>query len=633
MAEKHKRLKLMALFAAISIGALGPSVLWAATESSSPAVQAAKPEPYPAYIHAQTEAILEQLQHDGDFVGAQIALDHLFQQVIAWSQVDDIKALREADFAFRLVSELGQVPDSSRRMELLHYLLANRELASTLAFLIDPGKMNVADVYALLYRMHHELGSSVAEYPNLTAAICAVLYQPLTDNINENKVQSPDPVDLFKFYVNNQSQMYFGIRNMPAELLIYVVDSHSSIQDMQWALDRFHGNPIVGQLFFRIKYDENALYFATVKKVDQAGYNLPNIYQYGGVCADQAFFATEVGKAIGVPTAYDTGMSSVAGHAWVGFLQADAGQGWWNFNIGRYSEYQGVIGTVTDPQSRQDEPDSFISLSAQLVGTTQDQRWNAAALTDAVIRLIDADTGQLAFEPDRPPANIIGLRQIPRQENLDTELNLLQLATQQCNGYATAWFVVRYLAAQGKLSLDQKRQWTDDLMQLCGSQYPEFAMAVLTPMVQTVSDINQQNDLWNRMYNMFSRNRFDLAARVRMDQAAMWENAGNDENSGECLMNVINQYANAGPFIIDALEQARQLLIKQGHPDRVITLYEQAWAQIHPPPRMAAVFVEESNWYQVGSVLEDLLRDAGQATQADQVARELAVGTSSASEN
>jgi len=628
---RANRRRLVALFLAVGIGALNLQLGWTSGQSIQQAGAsvnpAAKSQTFKAYIHSQTEEILKNLQESGDFVNAEIALDQLFQQAIAWGSVDDINALSEVDFAFRLVSELNQYQDAGRRMELLNYLLANRELAATVAFIVNPDKQNASDVYALFYRMHKELGPQLAEYPNLTAAICSVLYQPLVDNINENQVQSADPVDLFKFYVNNQGLMFFGIRNVPPELLIYVVDSHSSIQDLQWALDRFHGNPIVGQLFFNIKYDQSALYLGTTKKVDQAGYTLPNIYEYGGVCADQAFFAAEVGKAIGVPTAYDVGLSSVAGHAWVGFLQAEEGRGWWNFNIGRYAEYQGVIGHVTDPQSRQVVPDSFISLSAQLIGTTQRQRWNAAALTDAAVRLIKTDLGALPFAPDQPPADVTGLRNVPRQTGAEAELDLLNAATQQCNGYAEAWFVVRYLASQGKLSLDQKRQWTDNLMQLCGSRYPEFAMDVLTPMVQTVKDVHQQNDLWNSMYNMFAGKRFDLAAAVRMYQADMWEKAGDDQSAGQCLMDVIDQYANAGPFVIDALQQAQQILIKQGHPERVVTLYEMAWAKIVPPPQIAAIFAEESNWYQVGTMLAQQLRTAGMTTQADQVQRELSAAT------
>ncbi|HTV48994.1 MAG TPA: hypothetical protein VMG59_11180 [Phycisphaerae bacterium] len=632
--KQRKRWRFVALFLAVGLGTLGLDFGLSGSAGADaqtlttpqPSVQL-RSEPYSTYIHEQTETILKNLQETGDFVGAENSLDQLFQQAIAWVDDDDINALSEVDLTFRLISGLGQVQDASHRMDLLNYLLANRELAATLAILVEPDKQNVPDIYNLLYRMHHELGSEPAEYPDLTAAICAVLYQPLGVDINENHVQSADPVALFKFYVNNQDRMFFGIRDMPAELLVYVVDSHSSIQDLQWALDHFHGNPLVGQLFFSIKYDENVLYFDATKKVDQVGYTLPNIYQYGGVCADQAFFASEVGKAIGVPTSYDTGISSVTGHAWVGFLEADQGRGWWNFTIGRYAEYQGVIGRVIDPLSRQVVPDSFISLSAQLIGTTQRQRQNAVALTDAAIRLIATDFGALSFTPDQPPANIIGIRQNPRQLSTETELDFLWSAVEQCNGYAGAWDVVRYLASQGKLSLRQKYDWADNLMQLCGSRYPEFAMDILTPMVQTVSDVNQQNELWNRMYTIFSEKRFDLAACVRMYQADMWEKAGNDQNAGECLLDVVNQYANAGPYVIDALQKAEQILIKEGNQDRVVTLYEQAWAKIVPPPQMAAIFVEESNWYQVGSMLAQKLKDAGQISQANQVASELAAAT------
>ncbi len=566
---------------------------------------------------------LAALVENGHFRIARKKLGRLEDQIIGYMPRNGLPALRHADFARRLVNQLSSISNHRHRMKMLKFLLANHELAATLVFLNRPGQQNVAQVYHRLAAMHRKLGPMVAAYPNLTAAICAVLYQPLTMHINENTVHSPDPVALFKYYVRYQRAMYFGIRGVPARLLIYVVDSCSSVPSMTWALNQYHGDSMVGQLFFRVPYDYSTFLHGAKKEVDVKGYNLPNILRYGGVCADQAFFASQVGKAIGVPTAYDVGMSSVVGHAWVGFLQQVGNQAGWNFNVGRYREYRGVMGMVQNPMTRRHEPDSFMSLSGQLIGTTQQQRWNAVVLTDAAMRLLSFSGTHGTFSPGPLPAYVFGCAAKPLVNSVPVQLSLLQRAVHQCDGYAESWMLVGYLASKGKLTLAEKTLWTGALMRLCGQRYPDFAMAVMQPMIMSVKNPQQQNQFWNRAFRLFASTRFDLAAQVRMMQARLWRKAGHYNRAGRYLMDVIDQYANAGPFILQALHQAVAILRRQKHNSDITKLYEVTWARIHAPPRMADPFMHESNWYQVGKLLEKRLRGQGQSLMADKVRREL----------
>ncbi len=571
----------------------------------------------------QIKKDLHALAENGQFGPAQKKLGRLEDQVIAYMPHNALKALRHADFARRLVHQLSSLSNHAVRMKLLKFLMANHELAATMVFLNTPGERHVAAVYDCLAEMHRQLGQMVVAYPNLTAAICAVQYKQLTMHINENTVRSPSPVALFKYYVRYQRAMYFGIRNVPARLLIYVVDSCSSIRSMTWALNKYHGDSMVGQLFFRVPYDTNTYLHGAKKEVDIKGYNLPNILQYGGVCADQAFFASEVGKAIGIPTAYDVGMSSVVGHAWVGFLQQVGNQAVWNFNVGRYSEYRGVVGMVQNPITRRHEPDSYMSLSSQFIGTTQRQRWNAVVLTDAALRLLSISGTDGTFAPPAPPDEVYGRTAQRLHNSVPAQLALLKRAVRQCDGYAEAWMLVGYLASKGELNMGEKIIWTGALMRLCGHRYPDFALAILQPMIMSVKNPIQQNRFWNKAFQLFAPTRFDLAAEVRMMQARLWRKAGHYNRAGIYLMDVINQYANAGPFILNALQQAVAILRRQNHNNRITKLYEVTWSRIKAPPRMADPFMHESNWYQVGKLLESRLREQGQTLLADKVRREL----------
>ncbi|NNM85601.1 MAG: hypothetical protein HKL96_07580 [Phycisphaerales bacterium] len=580
----------------------------------------------PAYVKHQLGNIVSRLEKGGSFAKAEQQTGVLFDQVVAYGPSSEPILFRHVDYTLRLIDALRQVHDGQTRTRLLSYLTKNPKLAETLLFLIQPGTPQVSDELAMLEHLHKAVGAEAAQYPNLTSAICVVLYRPLRVHINENAATSPDPVALFKYYVKHQSLMYFGIKHVPAELLEYVVDTTSSIPNLKWALARYHGNPLVGSLFFRIRYDYSALRSGRTAQLDSHGFNLPNILAYGGVCADQAYYASEVAKAIGVPSAYDTGLDGVVGHAWVGFLQAQGTHGWWNFNVGRYAEYQGILGETLDPVSRRQVPDTYISLSGQLIHTTAHGRWNSTALTDAADRLIVSTLHGGLFNPPALPSEVRAEAVAIRGATVRSELDLLYAAVSQCNGYAPAWFSVRALAIKHKLTYSQKEYWADKLMSFCGTLYPDFAMAVVSPMIETVRDVQEQNDLWNKAFVMFEQKRFDLAANVRMHQAAMWEKANRPNRAGQCYMDVIQRFANAGPFVRLALTKAAAILEKENHPNRVLTLYEQTWTSIKPPPRWASTFVQESNWYKVGKTLEQKLTDAGKTQLAKKVGAMLASG-------
>jgi len=581
---------------------------------------------FPVYLDGRVNRILTRVAERGGYQHAIAKLDQLFDLAIARTPVSGTAALVNVDYARRLVSQLARVRNKNERTSLLKLLLKNQELGETLAYLVEPHRQPVGSIYNRLYKLHATLGRQVIAYPNLTAAICVTLFKPFHRHLNENLVTSPSPNAIFKYYVTYRHLMYFGIKDVPARLLVYVVDDCTSIKDMKWALTRYHGDPMVGQLFFNIQYDYGALRPGAVKRVDRAGYNLPNILKYGGVCIDQAYFASAVGKAIGVPTAIDEGMSSVVGHAWVGFLQARGNAGWWNFNVGRYSEYQGVIGTVKNPLTRRREPDDFMSISAQLIHTSQSDRWAAIAMTDAVRHLLTLRKAHKPFSAPAIPAHVVAARPAPLANTTHNELKLLNRATERCRGYADEWRTVALMAHWGMLNLSEKESWSDKLMRLCGRRYPDFALAILTPMINSVKNVDQRISLWNRVFPWFADTRFDLAARIRMMQAAALEKIKKDNRAGQYLLDVINRYTNAGPFVIKALEKAAKILARQGHQNRILTLYEQTWVRIKPPPRDMLAFEYESSWYQVGKQLEAMLKTQGHTRMANKVADELDSG-------
>jgi hypothetical protein len=279
--------------------------------------------------------------------------------------------------------------------------------------------------------------------------------------------------------------------------------------------------------------------------------------------------------------------------------------------------------------TRRREPDDFMSISAQMIHTTQSDRWEAVALTDAARRLLYLQKKHLSFTSPALPADVRGARPAPLPDTPRNVLAMLRRAVNKCRGYSDEWKTVALMARMRMLTLAEKENWSEKLMQLCGRRYPDFALAILTPMINSVNNVRQRVRLWNRVFPWFADTRFDLAARIRMMQAAAWEKAKKDNRAGQYLMYVINHYTNAGPFVITALEKAAAILVRQGHKNRILTLYEQTWLHIKPPPRDMLAFETESSWYQVGRQLEHMLRAQGHRRMADKVSNELESGGAS----
>lgn len=579
---------------------------------------------------SRVNEILGELESNGKWDEAEDHLVRMFDQVVLTAPEQSLDAFRDGAFAARMVHELRQVKDAQQRMGLLKYLRANDTLARTLVFLINDDKQ-AATSFALLDKLREKHGEELNKYAQLTAALCVVQDRPFERRINENKTVSPDAVAIWEYYTANEKRMLFPIKNVPAELLMYVVDETSSIPEMEWALRRYAGDNAVGKHFFDIQYDEESFRKGTAKRVDAAGFNLPNILKFGGVCADQAFFAMEVGKAIGVPTTYTTASSAEVGHAWVGFLQArpSAGYGggpagFWNFDVGRYEEYRGVRGSVEDPQTRREIPDAYVSLSAEMIGKTQNERHAAVALTDAALRLanaMDASQKEGALAPAAFATAPSDALKAPRRPTTEAVLGLLQAALNQNKAYRPAWFTVAELAQDNKLTTPEKALWSNVLLKMCGEKYPDFALTVLEPMIGTVADPVEQDKLWQAALTKFT-GRADLSAEILMNEAELWEKRGQKEKAGRLYLQVIDRFCNAGPFVIPALAKAEELLSDK---KKVAMLYQQSWAKIQKPEDMAGPFMRQSNWFRVGAMYAEKLQGIGETGAANRVMATLGV--------
>ncbi len=581
-----------------------------------------RPSTLKEHIVRSIDHTLGQFESEGDIYVMTASLEELFDQVIAHS--GDPAIFIDVASALRTVRHVGQV-DSRLQQPLLQFLRKNRELATTLAFLVKETKESPREVYSVLEYLRSNREKEIGLHPALTAALCVVHDgREFSRKVNETEVVARDLLAIFDYFVANQSKMVLRSCDLPPELLIHVVDTTARVDEMEWALKKYAGNTNVGGLFFNVKYDYRPI-SGKVKVLSRFDYTLQNILTYGGACGDQTYFASTVGKALGIPTTYCHGVEpTTGGHSWVGFLKKRGERLWWTFDIGRYPIHRGIPGKVTDPQTRRMIPESFIALTGEVLEHDPVKRRFASAALDAARRLLDLHAIGFAFAPPLPSDVTDGLK-ISREGGVAGAVSVLDLGIRQ---YPYDPEVLLFLAGSDEVVrwlVERKSAPGEYVTEVLKGKYPEFLLEVFKTLIATLQrsrfGLEDQYRLWEGLFRDFVE-RPDLAAEVRFQQGKLWEGMGNPGNALGCYRDVCEVFQNDSYIVVPALVKAQEILMKEKDEEGAVILSSKTWKSIRRP-RLKGTVVIPTNWYQVGRKFEALLRKAGRTSVAGDVKRDL----------
>jgi hypothetical protein len=160
----------------------------------------------------------------------------------------------------------------------------------------------------------------------------------------------PEPLEAFTWWIrqDQRGRTFHKLARLSADELKFVVDTPAPFKELEWAqsaVDQPLGQ--LAQAYGMVRYRRDRVINNT-PVWPGATYRLPDILGAGGICADQAYFAAQVGKARGVPTLLFYGAGNDGRHAWFGYL--GPGQKW-QLDAGRYAEQRLVTGHARDPQT------------------------------------------------------------------------------------------------------------------------------------------------------------------------------------------------------------------------------------------------------------------------------------------
>ena len=240
--------------------------------------------------------------------------------------------------------------------ELQAWLIGNAGFSAEFFGLLQPVDY-VPAVFRILNDLHRRDPARFKTYPNLALAIAVVYDLPPPPLWPHGQVSAaalprtfPAPVDAFAWWIKQEQlgRTYQKLSRLGAGDLKFVVDAAAPFSELEWS-QQAAGQPLaqLAQAYSMIRYrTERAT--GNVPMWPGRSYRLPEILAAGGICADQAYFATQVGKARGVPTLLIYGAGNDGRHAWFGYLD---GNQKWQLDAGRYAEQRFVTGYARDPQT------------------------------------------------------------------------------------------------------------------------------------------------------------------------------------------------------------------------------------------------------------------------------------------
>ena len=512
------------------------------------------------------------------------ALDGLLATLALHGSARDVDVLVDVA-SFRRAVALAGSAGAGERAAWLEVLADPAGPGRSLVFLTDGGD-RASGVLGTFSALREAYGlEALAKFATLTAALCVVHDGPVpyTVSVNENLARSAGAVALFGYYTRHERSMLFGLRDVPAELLVFVVDATASVSELEWALGEHRGDRAVGQRFFDIEYDHEHARTGRPKAVTEQGFTIQNIARFGGVCADQCHFATTVGKAIGVPTAYVTARGGQAGHAWVGYLHAQGRRARWNFDSGRYEEFQGLRGDIRDPRTGATISDDELGLLARLTSVDRGARFACAAWLDAAMALRDGAT----------PLEVEGAKGSPRV-GVGGVLELLEMALRLNPADRRGWAMVRSAMDDGSVPNRERVRWSEVVIRLCEDSGAEhFMVGVLEPMIASLDDGKARISAWERVLEHV-RTKKDLRARIRMMQAAEALARGDQRGAYLAYQDVIDNTLNGTRESRYAVAGAVGMLERAGKHKEAAELLSGVLSRVEKPS-YAAVFTVDSN--------------------------------------
>lgn len=517
MKNALRNLTCAVLLLASSAIVAAPASLPASKPSSSPAANA----PYPLYgeLYEKTKAVLAE-GSDAKPLIAQI--DEQIKPVVTSKAKDKAARLEQL---FTLRGALENFEKSTDR-DMTAYLLDRPTVLARFlhAMMGEVTVPNVPKAIAVLNKLRQFDPKRFEKYPEFCIAFAIVWhdYSPYYWVKTKNGPVKPEQMmEIYKYFIDNESKMQITPWTLPHELSMYVVGIPVSAAERDWVLRTYGGRISAKDVYPTVPWTKKlSPAHGTGDGID---YTLMNMRKLGGVCMEQAYFSEQVLRLRGVPAVYMEGGGLRGGHAWCGEFKP--GEKSWDFTAGRYRYDRYYNGDATDPgNSERKLAEEPIAMTAAVFAA-------GPALLPKIERskfLVDAAcwTGHLpdVIEGDKPMTRV------------EMMLSLVSEAIEADPFNYVAWGVVIVACQRNMLTNEQAITWSKKAYDVLQKDFPAFAIKCVSEYSKDVTDVEFKIQVFDKLFTTLSKSRPDLAASVKVAQGDVYMQKDDVKTAIQCYV-------------------------------------------------------------------------------------------------
>ena len=547
---------------------------------------------------------------------------------LSLGNVEDLTALADMIYVHRACKYSKLAPETKDGAALYKWVLSKRPVARLLFRAL--GDINrPAGALDALSELKTANEKAVLAYPELAVAFATS--RSSRGWFRDKQLKPASMVEAFKYYTTNRFR--YDLKKMPYELSRFLADTTLSIPERRWALGKYRNYSNPAKTYFDIKYDVTHYRKGAPKKISRVPFTLPNLRKVGGVCIEQAYYASEVCKALGMPATVVTGRGAGgASHAWVACLRITPGgkRVAWDSRTGRYKAHRYHVGQLWNPATGEALPDSELALlgRAVLLPLRQREAADAAiALAKIACDLSHEDkvadmTALQAFAklcaerikdakaPD--PASLAAKVKI----NMSVVEDLVSTALARNLAQSSAWNLLIDLRSRDLLEVSHLDRFFDVLISKTAKAFPDYSCEMVLKIVPTIPDAKKRLSVYKKAVSVYAR-RPDLTGRITIATGDDYLNQNDRQTALKVYQSTAIKYVDLAMVVVPAARKAETLLTGAGKTKTAILLYSSLFKRARKPGKTA--FFRQTTYYQLGARLAELLESAGRTSSAKKI--------------
>ena len=609
----------------------GPTRL-AMAEVADQGAEAAESEFDDRWLIDATYRQLRDCLESGEYDTLRERLDSAVLARLCYGQLDELDALNVMLFGIRACEYLSLAEELTGDKKRAEWLLEHTEVSRLLFRAIADG---AKPSYALenIKELIDADEKAVLAYPNLSVAFATA--SPLRYYVEQPNASTM--IEAFKWYTRSKVRFRYDLKTMPYELSRYLADTRLSLAERKWAATKYRRHYKPPRAYFDLRYDRDFYLKGEPKRIASLEFTLPNLRKVGGVCIEQAYYAAEVCKALGIPATIVVGRgSSGIGHAWVAALEMKRSgkSAYWDCDTGRYREHLYFKGSVNDPAGGGRILDSELMLAggaahlplrrreeADLAATLANnvnkaRKSGAVADFGAIKALAEQYNASIAEDKDVKP---VELGDIQPSGKLDLELveKLLHLAIKRNLAHKPAWELIIKMRKADEIPVDHLDTFFDVLVGRTSKEYPDYSCVMVMRIVPTVDDPARRQKVYQRAMQVYGR-RPDLQGRILISAGDDYQDEGKLAKAFKFYEQASVKCIGVAEIVLEASVRAEKLLLDADGLDHAIRFYQKLFPMARRY-RNRSAFRASSSYYQLGTRLALLLEQAGRTKAADKI--------------